>query len=35
MSAIIHLLKHYISTGLAYVFSMVHVEDEIGSAFRA
>jgi hypothetical protein len=35
MSAIIHLLEHYISAGLAYVFAMIYIENEIGAAFRA
>jgi len=34
MSAIIQLFEYYIAAGLAYVFAMVYVENEMGAAFR-
>jgi hypothetical protein len=34
MSTIIQLFEHYIAAGLAYVFAMIYVENEIGAAFR-
>jgi hypothetical protein len=35
MSAVVHLLEHDITAGLAYVFAMIYVKNKVRAAFRA